>query len=144
MNLQALTWNGKSQDNSFEKYIANSIDIHNECSALKEPLKEYDKCALFIRGIQAESLQPFIESLPSRSEMYKDFNKLYDVAKQALIQSADNKKRGTRSSNQNVSSVHTKKLKQTPVQNSSKATKAAKAAGKADKVKKVEDICKTK
>jgi hypothetical protein len=55
-NLQALTWNGKSQDNTFERYIANSIAIHNECSDLKEPVKEYDKCALFIRGIQAEAL----------------------------------------------------------------------------------------
>jgi hypothetical protein len=45
MNLQALTWYGKSQDNSFEKYIANSIYINNECSALKELVKEYDKCA---------------------------------------------------------------------------------------------------
>jgi hypothetical protein len=69
--------------------------------------------------------------------MYKSFNKLYDAVKQALIQSADNKKRGTSSSNQNVSSVNTKKLKRTPVQNSLKATKAAKAAEKAAKVKKV-------
>jgi hypothetical protein len=138
MNLQALTWNGKSQDNSFEKYIANSIDIHNECSNLKEPVKEYDKCALFIRGIQAESLQPFIDSLPSRSEMYKSFNKLYDAAKQALIQSADNKKRGSRSSsNQNVSSVQTKKLKRTPVPNSPKAAKAAAAKAAAQKAAKV-------
>jgi hypothetical protein len=140
MNLQALTWNGKSQDNSFEKYIANSIDIHNECSALKEPVKEYDKCALFIRGIQAEALQPFIDSLPSRSEMYKSFNKLYDAAKQALIQSADNKKRGTRSSNQNVSSVNTKKLKRTPVQNSPKAAKAAAAKAAAAKAAKVDKV----
>jgi hypothetical protein len=113
-DLQAMTWNGKSQDYAFKRCIANTIAIHNECSTLKEPIKEYDKCALFIRGIQAEILQPFIDSLPSRKEMYKDFNVLYNAAKQAIIQSADHKKkRGTRSTNQNVSSVHTKRLKRT-------------------------------
>jgi hypothetical protein len=84
---------------------------------------------LFTHGIQAEILQPFIDSLPSRKEMYKNFNELYNLAKQAMIQSTDhNRKRGNSSSaNQTVLLVHTKRLKQTPPQNSPKATKAAKS-----------------